>query len=76
MKTLYCLKIFGCDLPLVWHHVPEEQNSQLHGCENLKTQSFFVTLVFVILEEMSYKLLMSNLTWDYNEIHRYSMLKP
>lgn len=30
------LKTLGSDHPIMQHHIPEEWNSQLHRCENVK----------------------------------------
>jgi hypothetical protein len=43
MTPLRWLKMLGTDCPVMWRHIPEEWNPQLHCCENLKTCTLFVT---------------------------------
>jgi hypothetical protein len=43
VRTLSCLKTSGFNYPVLWHHIPEKWNSQLHHCEHLKTHNAYMS---------------------------------
>ena len=46
MRTLGCLKISESNYPVMWHHIPEKQNSHLPCCANQKSQCIHVSKQF------------------------------